>query len=465
MAGPETNRTSTPVGSIHAEGGENGTQLGSTHGSVRGLEIGNADQDAMNDIEIISNADLYIVTPPAYTQSIAEGETTVDAEALRDEKPDRSPSPNNPIPSPTHPDLAQTSPRPETVQPDRPSTPLHILQQRAREHTALIAPTGPSPQLTHYLTEPAATAALIGARACGILPDRPAIWLVKGKKMALSPLAGAVLTKEGLLDPRDLELMSQHPSTRRDPTDPVSGILLGIYDTLGEISLGLVAGPVELGRQATPLLNRYEDNQRANRDGIMQPVTAGDMKRAPHAAARVAIESGKGLGRIVTASLKIPVLTLNGVTRGFHNLPKAWGEEVREYENVTGVRSGMVVSAKSFGYGLSDGLLDLVARPIQGAEKNGMVGFASGFAKGLGNVVCKPMAVADDVVLGACGLVGYTSVGVYKSIRNIKLPAEEVCPADLVHKLGEAEYNMATDADKLYVVRVWCQTMMRVRLV
>lgn len=107
--------------------------------------------------------------------------------------------------------------------------------------------------------------------------------------------------------------MSQHPSTRRDPTDPISGILLGIYDTLGEISLGLVAGPVELGRQATPLLNRYEDSQRANRDGITQPVTAGDMKRAPHAAARVAIESGKGLSRIVTASLKVPVLTLNGV--------------------------------------------------------------------------------------------------------------------------------------------------------
>jgi hypothetical protein len=61
-------------------------------------------------------------------------------------------------------------------------------------------------------------------------------------------------------------------------------------------------------------------------------------------------------------------------------------------------------------------------------------------------------------------LIGYTSVGVYKSIRNIKIPDGEVCPADLVHKLGEAEYNMATDADKLYVVRVWCQTMMRVRL-
>jgi hypothetical protein len=163
----------------------------------------------MNDAEVISNADLYNVTPPAYTQSIADGETTVDAEATQAEKTDVH------VPSPPRDELAQTSPRPASVQPDpRPSTPLYVLQQRAREHTALplVAPTGPTPQITHYLTEPTATAALVGARACSILPDRPAIWLVKRKKMALSPLAAAVLTKEGLLDPRKLELYVSIPT-------------------------------------------------------------------------------------------------------------------------------------------------------------------------------------------------------------------------------------------------------------
>ncbi|KAF2027095.1 hypothetical protein EK21DRAFT_102830 [Setomelanomma holmii] len=424
----------------------------------------------------MSNADLYTITPPAYMQSVADGEVMVDAEATRDEKI-ISPNPSrNSVSSFEHETLVPTSPRPTSVHSSqRPSTPLHVLQQRAREHTAFVAPTGPTPQLMHYLTEPTVTAALVGARACSILHDRPAIWLVKGKKMALSPLAAAVLSKEGLIGAKDLELMSQHPSTRRDPTDPLSGLLLGIYDTIGEISLGLVAGPVELGRQATPMLTRFEDSQRTHRDDITQPVTAGKLKRAPHPAARVVVESGKGLGRILTASLKTPVLTMNGMTRGFHNLPKAWGEEVREYENVTGFRSGCVVSAKSFGYGLSDGLLDMIAKPAQGAQKNGMVGFAIGIGKGLGNAVCKPVAgtciflgsptFSDQRVIGACGLVGYTSVGVYESIRRIKIPHGEVCPVDLVRKLGEAEYEAATDADKLYVVRVWCQTMMRVRLV
>jgi hypothetical protein len=140
--------------------------------------------------------------------------------------------------------------------------------------------------------------------------------------------------------------MSQNSSTRRDPTDPLSGALLAVYDTVGEVMLGIVAGPVELGRQATPMLTRFESRQRSNPDGNTQPVTSQDVKGAPYAAGRVALETGKGLGRIVTAGLKTPVMATHGLTRGFHNLPKLYGEEVRQYENVTGLRSGLRVSAK-----------------------------------------------------------------------------------------------------------------------
>jgi hypothetical protein len=152
----------------------------------------------------MSNADLYN-SPPIYTESIVEGERTVDYEALQETKP---PSPEQ---RPGQEPIAPISPRAmsEHSIPRRPVTPLHVLQERARGN-APLAPTGPAPILTHYLTEPASTIALIGARSCSILHDRPAIWLVKNQKMALSPLAAAVLTKEGLVDPRHLQL-SVHP--------------------------------------------------------------------------------------------------------------------------------------------------------------------------------------------------------------------------------------------------------------
>jgi hypothetical protein len=73
---------------------------------------------------------------------------------------------------------------------------------------------------------------------------------------------------------------------------------------------------------------------------------------------------------------------------------------------------------------------------------------------------------ADREALGAVGVLGYASVGIYKEIRNIKFADDkEKCPAELVRKIGEEEYANATESDKLYVVRVWCQTMMHVRLV
>jgi hypothetical protein len=140
--------------------------------------------------------------------------------------------------------------------------------------------------------------------------------------------------------------MSQYPADRRDPTDPISGVMIGTFDTLSEICLGVMAGPIELGRQATPVLTRSQSGQRSHLDGMVLPFASKTKSRAPQVAAEVTIEAGKGLGRIVTASLKTPVVVLNGLTRGFHNLPKAYGEEVREYENVTGIKSGLLVSAK-----------------------------------------------------------------------------------------------------------------------
>lgn len=195
--------------------------------------------------------------------------------------------------------------------------------------------------MSHYLTEPYTEAALVGIRPCSILYDRPAIWLVKRKKIALCALVAAVLIKEGLIIPKDLELITQHAAARRDPPDPLSGLLLGTYDVVGEMMLGLVAGPVELGRQSTSAIL-----QKASRDGVNIDVSHIKPTGVPHAAGKVVLESGKGLCRIATASFKSPAILSHGITRGFHNAPKLYGEKVREYDNVTGFRSGLEVSAK-----------------------------------------------------------------------------------------------------------------------
>jgi len=170
----------------------------STGRSYQSTNYPAADTDASSLVHVeptAENADLYTMDLPEYTQQVAGGEISVDAESTQNEKQhnqDQSPA-YDPLPSPEPRSLQEEhgyDMRQDVSDQDNPS------------HTRSSNP----PALTHDSTEADATVSLAGVRACSILHDRPAVWLVKRKSLALSPLAAAVLTKEGLLQPKDLHL-------------------------------------------------------------------------------------------------------------------------------------------------------------------------------------------------------------------------------------------------------------------
>ncbi|KAH7562778.1 hypothetical protein BM1_02298 [Bipolaris maydis] len=428
------------------------------------------------------SVDLDNICLPEYTQLVANEQRTIDAEDIRNTKSHveyRSPEYEN------HPALrslslvyednqGQLPPSPayEEHQTQRADSPIHedqdsqiSLQQRLESHNQSSDVQQGRLSDNHTPIGEVVTSNHAGVRSCSILHDRPAAWLAKKKNIPLSSLAAAVLTKEGLLEAKELQLIPQDTDMKRDPTDPISGALLGCYDVVGGIMLGLAEGPIELGKQASPLFRASHSTKESSSQTEEEPKptsaptassSPSDSKRIPHAAGKVALGTAKGLGRVVTTSLKSPALIMHGVTRGFHNLPKTYGEEVRVYEEVTGLRSGLLVSAKSFGYGLGDGIRDFASKPIDGAEKNGIIGFSAGLVTGIANLAFKPTA-------GACGLIGYSSVGVYKAIRKIGAPKTED-PAETMRKMGELEYQHVSDADKLFIVRLWCQIHMRIRI-
>jgi hypothetical protein len=161
----------------------------------------------MLHVDTDSDADLYVVTPPTYTQSIADGEVAVDAEVTRDEKP------RVPEQSVQGDALVHTSPRP---------TSEHLILQPDARYSGMAqqAPPYDTTPASAYLTEPVVTAALVGTRACSIFSDQPAIWLVKRHKTALSLLAAVVLMKEGLVNMKDLELSASLYSTEPRTQNP-----------------------------------------------------------------------------------------------------------------------------------------------------------------------------------------------------------------------------------------------------
>ncbi|KAF9691833.1 hypothetical protein EKO04_009908 [Ascochyta lentis] len=126
-----------------------------------------------------------------------------------------------------------------------------------------------------------------------------------------------------------------------------------------------------------------------------------------------AVDTGKGLARIVGAGFKSPMDFSLNVAKGFHNVPKLYGGEVRKVENVTDFKSGLTTAAKQFGFGLYDGITGIVTDPYKGAKKEGGVGFVKGVGRGIFSVPFRVMG-------GAWAVPGYAMKGLYQEMIKSK---------------------------------------------
>ncbi|GAM35041.1 hypothetical protein TCE0_015r03036 [Talaromyces pinophilus] len=161
------------------------------------------------------------------------------------------------------------------------------------------------------------------------------------------------------------------------------------------------------------------------------------------------VHTSKGLGRIVTSAAKIPMEISVGLTRGFHNFPKLWGDDtVRPQEKVSDFKSGVMAVGKEFGYGWYDGVTGLVTQPWKGAQKEGPGGFLKGIGKGLGGFVTKPTA-------GFAGVLGHTMKGVHKEMQKLfGSNVQNYIVASRVAQ-GYEEWLQSSDTEKQDVLDRW----------
>jgi hypothetical protein len=109
----------------------------------------------------------------------------------------------------------------------------------------------------------------------------------------------------------------------------------------------------------------------------------------------------KGLGRFTKTIVQSPMELSVGITIGFHNVPKLWGDDtVRPQERISDFKSGVKAVGKEFGFGWYDGITGLFTQPWNGAQKDGTSGFIKGIGKGIGGFIAKPGA-------GMFGVLGY----------------------------------------------------------
>lgn len=76
-------------------------------------------------------------------------------------------------------------------------------------------------------------------------------------------------------------------------------------------------------------------------------------------------------------------------TEGFRNIPRLYGEEVRDLGTINDWKSGVSAGAKVVIYGVADGVSDIFVLPYKGAQQDGALGAVKGFGKGLAGISSK----------------------------------------------------------------------------
>ncbi|KAJ6466960.1 hypothetical protein C8R45DRAFT_1020620 [Mycena sanguinolenta] len=189
---------------------------------------------------------------------------------------------------------------------------------------------------------------------------------------------------------------------RKDEDDPSSSAMASPSSD--------ISAPVRFPGRLKRNTIRKEAGSNVSSKSDMSTPAIGRRSAMSTAGAMVAA-SGISMGTVITSGLRgtavdIPV----AFQEGLRNVPKMYGEEVKDYGHVKDWKSGMLVAGKTLVFGFPEGVADLVVQPYKGARADGVTGFAKGMGKGTMDAVIKASAATS-------GLVVYPVQGIYKSFR------------------------------------------------
>jgi hypothetical protein len=155
-----------------------------------------------------------------------------------------------------------------------------------------------------------------------------------------------------------------------------------------------------------------ESNSKSDTASVMTSASGTSSKRKAISAGQLAGASGMSIAMFAPKALKGMTVDIPlALTEGLKNVPRHYGDTPRDHGPVTDFKSGATVAGKTFAWGFLDGISDIVVKPYQGAQKDGMKGAAKGLGKGMVSMATKSGA-------GMFGLMGYTSAGIAMSLRT-----------------------------------------------
>ena len=303
---------------------------------------------------------------------------------------------------------------------------------------------------------------------CGILENRVAVWKVKVLGLKLSALAATMLTQENKLRWQDLRLVRHNEwNDFEGAGGPITGFMGPILSTVMDAGMGFASIPydsvhsIKHRKQHKAKKRRIEERKKklaeSNKD--LKPAANGtanghasrpDMDRMPTLSPTISADpdeplveelaksTGHNLSKVGKGVVKLPMNLLVGVTQGFHNAPRLYGDEtVRRPPRVSGFKSGLRAGRDEFAYGVWDAWTGVVTQPYHGAKEHGVVGGLEGTAIGVGGFVLKNIAALF-------GPIAYTLKGIEKETQKPKQPTRFIRKARIIQ--GNKEFMALKEA-------------------
>jgi UDP:flavonoid glycosyltransferase YjiC (YdhE family) len=268
---------------------------------------------------------------------------------------------------------------------------------------------------------------------CALIPTMVASWKLKKDRICLSKLAAQILIEKGVIDPSDLENHEPAPFTitnqRWDPVTSTTSACVGIVGDMGMAAKEMVVDPFTGHHRPVASSSATASSNSKPKGTVVAGRMAGDV--------------AKGFGKFVGAFYKGVIVDLPlATTEGFRNVPKLYGEEVRDHGEVTDALSGFAVGGKNFVYGIAEGFSDPFRQTYEGGKKEGAVGYAKGFGKGMAGFVSKTSAAA-------VGIVAYPGDGIVKSLKYLaksgtrkQIRAAKLVESEWMGRKSEADPNI-----------------------
>ncbi|RDW75118.1 hypothetical protein BP6252_06260 [Coleophoma cylindrospora] len=255
----------------------------------------------------------------------------------------------------------------------------------------------------------------INNMTCELLPKKAATWVWSKRKQTvkLSHRAAAALVECGHIDVKDLALIKTKPiyiDVRRwDPFTATTSAAVNSIGNMGSALSDVVQTPMREYRKAQTLSRSESGNSN----------TANAVGKATSAS----------LGKFGSALIKTGIDLPLAFADGFRDVPRLYGQKVRDHGPISDWKTGGVVGGKALAYGMYDGYAGLFKDPYKGAKKEGAAGFAKGVATGVAGFMTKN---ANAIF----GFVAYPALGLYRSFEG-----RESTEAQTMILMAQKEYG------------------------